>query len=661
MYQSSDVRDYNLDTVVNRTVFTESLEFKNCPDVGPSLIAKSDLKAGTKVLIEKPIISYELNPKGRSSVSPQYTKKIWNDLCAIVLEIEQEQTPDVKIASKSSGYDSDERDSDSEYEDDEDDEDSAKPVSAFCPGVPAAMVAYLSVSPPPTSNQRTSPQMCDGSKLNFFYYPDLTEWADHPTTSLIRRTVEKATVDIPAFSHIQPADLISFVLKIYCNAHTVAYENNRTLQTHSKRKQRRVDYQRKIAVSGSPLEPTFWPSEPGSRMLSKIILLPWGSKFAHSCSPNMFLRYEPATGTMILTLTSDVKKGELLTFSYLPEDDTSLGGLLCGTTQSRRQKTWHFKFFHCNCDRCIDIDWARGVQCQKCSGDRCFREGGVNPDEQRQWICLDCKAKFNVDDIEFIACGREHNVQQVAIAFGVHVKGTPEQSMIRMMEPYLMSLLDPSTDPYDSDGELKDPVPPIPRNHWTFAYFHYLLSAYHLQLFPAYFSRGLAKQLEMLEKGFNEAYVYIDWLDKNLFTAPSTLNGTPEVNQNGTKMASFIASWHIVDICIDVLLEETNPKVARKVKEDDSEDSSESEDNAQLDESMSSMQIHDGTQLQPIAPSCLDACVKMVHIMQGHWIPLIETLFDTKNEKDPSNLTVIMLTKIRQFIDRVQQLQDLNI
>jgi hypothetical protein len=667
MYQSSDLRDYNLDTVVNHTYFTESLEFKNCPDVGPSLIAKSDLKAGTKVLVEKPLISYDLNPKGRSSVSPHYTKKIWDELCSYVLAIEQEQNPDNEASSKSKGYDSEVEDSDSEYESDEDDEDSAKPTSAFCPGVPAAMVAYLSIIPPPNSNQRKSPQMCDGSNLNFFYYPNPTEWADHPTVNLVRRTVEKAILDIPAFAHVQAADLISFVLKIYSNAHTVAYENNRTLQTHSKRKQRRIDYQRKIATSGSPLEPTFWPSEPGSRTLSKIILLPWASKFAHSCSPNMFLRYEPDAGTMILTLIHDVKRGELLTFSYLPEDDTSLGGLLCGTTESRRQKTWHFKFFNCNCDRCIDFDWARGVQCQKCSGDRCFREGGDSPDEQRQWICLDCKAKFNADEIEFIATGREHTIQQVAIAFGVHVKGTPDQSMIRMMEPYLLSLLDPSTDPYDSDGELKDPVPPIPRNHWTFAYFHYLLSTYHLRLFPAYFSRGLSKRLGMLEKGFEEGYAYIEWLDKNLFTAPSYMNGTPEMNRNGTRMASFIASWHVADLCIDVLLNETNPKVAKKVEQGDSanssdnEDSSDDEDDAKLDESMSTMHIHDSAQLQPIAPSCLDACIKIVRVMEDHWIPLIETVFDVQNEKDPSNLMVIMMTKIRQFIDRVQQLQDLTI
>ncbi|KAH8554824.1 hypothetical protein BGW37DRAFT_481272 [Umbelopsis sp. PMI_123] len=655
MYHSSDLKDYDVDTVLNRKVFIESMDFKDCLNVGHSLIAKAALKAGTNVLVEKPILSYALDPKCRSSVSPHYSKKLWKELCAIVLEIEQEQTPGIKTSSASDSED------DSEYDSDVDDEDSHKPASAYCPGVPAAMIAYLSISPPPTSNHRKSPHMCDASKLNFYYYPNTNEWADHPTVILVRNAVEKAILSIPAFGHIQPTDLISFVLKIYSNAHTIAFENNRTLLTHSKRKQRREAYQRKIAVNGSPLKPTFWPSEPGSRMLSKIVLLPWGSKFAHSCSPNLFLRYDPTAGTMIFTLIRDVKPGEILSFSYLPEDDSSLGGLLCGTTQSRRHKTWNFKFFSCNCERCIDFDWARGVQCQQCSGDRCFREGGDSPDEQRLWICLDCNAKFNSNDIEFIASGRENNVQQVAIAFGTDVKGSPKQSMIRMMEPYLLSLLDPSTDPYDSDGELKDPVPPIPRNHWTFAYFHYLLSAYHLQLFSAYFGRGLAKQLGMLEKGFEEADIYLEWLDKNLFSTPSIVNGTPDINQNGNKMSIFFASWQIAETCIDVLLEETNPKVVNEGQQVAIEEFSDNDDNANINKSMNSMHLHDSTQLQSIAQPCLDACVNIVNIIECHWIPLIQTIFDTENAKDSSNVTVVILNKIRLFIDRVHQLQNLNL
>ncbi|CAO3680816.1 unnamed protein product [Umbelopsis vinacea] len=646
MYHSENIQNYSVDTVLNQKEFIKSLEFKDCPNVGHSLVAKTDLKAGTKVLIEKPILSYELDPKCRSSVSPYYSKKMWNALCSIVQDNEK-QGSDTSTDDQNSEYDGDEE---------EDEDEDSRPASAFCPGVPAAMVAYLSISPPSHLKERKSPLMCAASDLNFYYYPDTEEWADHPTVALVRDTVEQAVSTIPEFRHLNPSELAAFVLKIYSNAHTVAYENNRTLPTHSKRKQRREAYRWKTAVDGSPLLTTSWPSDPGSRMASKIALLPWGSKFAHSCSPNLFLRYDPAAGTMIFTLVRDVRSGELLTFSYLPEDDSSLGGLLCGTTESRRQKTWNFKFFTCTCERCNDFDWARGVQCQQCLSDRCYREGGDGLDELRLWTCLDCKTQFNVQDIEFIASNREHNVQQVAIAFGADVKGSPNQSMLRMMEPYLLSLLDPSTDPYDSDGELKDPVPPIPSSHWTFAYFHYLLSSYHLRLFPGYFGRGLSKSLGMNEKGFKEAQIYLEWLDKNLWSAPSKEHDTSETNRTGNKMAAFFASWQIVETCIDVLLDETSPQSTTKEEETgDSDD----EETISVQENMDALQLND-TQLQPIAQPCLDVCFKVVDLIEKHWRPLIMTVLPKDDGKDTSNVTDTMLDKIDRFIDRVQQLQKMN-
>src|ERR1700730_9908438 len=91
MYHSENIKDYSLDTVLNQNTFIGSLEFKDCPNVGHSLVAKTDLKAGTQVLVERPILSYALDPKCRSSVSPYFSKKLWNELCATVQDLEQQQ------------------------------------------------------------------------------------------------------------------------------------------------------------------------------------------------------------------------------------------------------------------------------------------------------------------------------------------------------------------------------------------------------------------------------------------------------------------------------------------------------------------------------------------------------------------------------------------
>ncbi|CAM0140268.1 hypothetical protein VKS41_005922 [Umbelopsis sp. WA50703] len=648
MYQSTNVKDYDVKTVKNQETFATSLELTNFGNVGHSLVAKVDLKAGTQILIEKPILSYALEPKCRSSTSPYYSKKIWNTVCDIVKSKELEQGGHQPIANAD----------DSDYDSDDEDED-GMPASLFCPGVPAAMIAYLSISPPPHLIQRKSPLMCEQSDLGFYYSPDVEEWCDHPTVELIRHTVEIACQTIPEFSHINPLDLISFVLKIYSNAHTVAHENNRTLTTHTKRKQRREYYRKKQEVYGSPLMTTSWPSDPESRVMSKIALLPWGSKFAHSCSPNLFLRYDPAEGTMIFTLIRDLKKGELLTFSYLPEDDSSLGGLLCGTTESRRKKTWNFKFFHCACERCTDWDWSRGVQCQQCSSSLCFKEGGDRPDEERHWHCFDCHAKFATNEVDFVVSGREHNVQQIAVAFGGDIKGTPNQSMLRMMEPYLLSLLDPSTDPYDSDGELKDDLPPpIPKGHWTYAYLHYLLSAYHLRLFGAYFGKGLSKSLGMYEKGFEEASIYVNWLQNNLWSAPEYPNVSTQ-NGSGNKMAAFFAGWQILESCIDVLFDETTPKSAEDVDESSSDGSISDED--ELVNQTSTLNIEKPVN-QPIAPpSYLDHCVTMADIVESHWLPIItRVLPQTDNTNDQENVQDNMINKMTRFVMQTRALQQLS-
>ncbi|KAI9310820.1 hypothetical protein BX666DRAFT_1869033 [Dichotomocladium elegans] len=304
----------------------------------------------------------------------------------------------------------------------------------FLPGLPAAMLAYLRLDPSDPS-------------YDFFYYPDF----EHATVHLVRRACEEVVATVREFATVNAGDMAEFVLKIYANAHTVSFSHDREKPTHTKKKARRQYYVEKWGESYS-----FKPDDL-SRQRAMICLMSWGSKFAHSCAPNLFLQYEPKTNTMVFRAVRTLAPGTVLSFSYLPEDDMSLGGLICGTMTERRLKLDQFKFFHCTCVRCM-------------------KEEGV------------------------LAAAVDESVERTvlrlaAVAHGLQV----DQEAVGMIEPYLEDLDVPA------------------ETHWVYGAAQSALAAYHLRVFPAMFGKGLAQQLGLIEKGLAEADAYIRYLNDRIW------------------------------------------------------------------------------------------------------------------------------------------------
>ncbi|KAI8150328.1 hypothetical protein BJV82DRAFT_586773 [Fennellomyces sp. T-0311] len=540
------VDQYDLATVVNKDDFCKAVELQTCQVEGRSLVAKRPLLPGDIVLVEQPKLRYLLEPYCRSSLSPCYTKQLWTALNDIV------QSPE------------------------------------FCPGVPAAMLAYL--------------QLKDRSQYDFFYYPEST---DHPTVKLITNAAHTAVHTLPEFKSLDADDMTRFILKIYGNAHTVSFQHDRTQRTHSRRKERRKLYETKWG------KPYSFREEAPSQQRSMICLMSWGSKFAHSCAPNLFLQYEPSQNVMVFRAVRPLNPGDVLSFSYLPEDDMSLGGLVCGTTVLRQAKLQTFKFFDCACTRCADYDWSRGQDVEGC--DVWYRSG--------EWVCRDCKVEPKVT---FIG-EREEHVQQITLAFAglAHGLKPVDEDSLRMIEPYLINLLE-STD-----------APRVPRNHWTYGSIHAVLATYHLRLFPQFFGKGLAERFDMPVKGLSEAATYIQFLDNHIWTCP-------DPSKPGNPMAAFFAGWRIVAIVMDSLVQGTQRTIV--IRSQTQTDDSDEEDDIQT-----------SVELVPIPDEWKQPIQKIINIIQSRWMPLVTQVFSQRQ----SPVVEDMIQRMNEFIDRVEKVSAL--
>ncbi|KAG1087572.1 hypothetical protein G6F42_020558 [Rhizopus arrhizus] len=159
----TSVDQLGIQTVINKEEFSSNVVVEDCPVVGRSLVANRPLVPGDVVLVEEPLIKYDLKPACRSTKSPYYSKKLWNMLNSMVhdeeedkfqqqhqVEQEKDETEDScdddNDNNDSYDYTSDETDDDDDEEEEEEEE--INPDSDFCPGVPAAIIAYLDIHPP---------------------------------------------------------------------------------------------------------------------------------------------------------------------------------------------------------------------------------------------------------------------------------------------------------------------------------------------------------------------------------------------------------------------------------------------------------------------------------------------------------------------------------
>lgn len=172
--------------------------------------------------------------------------------------------------------------------------------------LPASLIKYLDLTDQ------------DKNNLSHFYRPTATEsiWSENKLISLVLKVTKEAERRLQQTS-FNAEHAANFCLVLYSNAHL-------TQQTDANQ----------------------------SRNCPKVSLYGCGSKLAHSCNPNAFVRVDPVTGRVSYTLTRDVKVKELLTFSYLPIDSRSFPSLVIGNRNDRRKYLREFKFFDCNCLRC---------------------------------------------------------------------------------------------------------------------------------------------------------------------------------------------------------------------------------------------------------------------------------------------------------------------
>jgi hypothetical protein len=341
----------------------------------------------------------------------------------------------------------------------------------------------------------------------------------------------------------------------------------------------------------------------------------------------MFLQFEPSRDAMVFTVIKPLAAGDILSFSYLPEDDSTVGGLVCGTTVHRQAKLEKFKFFKCACERCMDWDWSRGIVCKECKEPVNYR----NHDDE--WTCFSCDNKTSDANVSFTG-DREANVQQMIMGFASRINGNKamNEGMMRMMEPYIDDLLEPAPEKN---------LEPVPRNHWTYGFIHSLLAVYHLSLFPQSFGKGLASQLGLTVKGLEEALVYIEFLENTIRThKQKTCQGNP--------MAAFFAGWRILSIVIDLVMSSTENKYANvKYEKEDSDDSDkEEEEEAPKQEE----QISTEPVLIPMDKEWVAPVKKIADIVNKQWTPLIEQVFAGKQ----SPVIHDMLNQIKQFVDRIE-------
>ncbi|ORZ17146.1 hypothetical protein BCR42DRAFT_414008 [Absidia repens] len=665
--------DYDFETVINRNEFIDTVEIKECETVGRSLVARRSISRGDIVLVESPLLQYFLEPTCRSSLSPFYTKQLWKTMKEIVQSedpsIEQRTTTTTDDKSHSSYYSDDDEESDYSNDDDESDtsdDDHSTPNSSFNPGVPAAMLAFLQLYPPPAKSHVTDSahfQRAQPPDFDFFYYPS-TEM-EHSTVQLVCRSAKRVVQEIDLYRHVDPELLSTFILKIYGNAHTVALDrkaNHRsklTTLTHSKKHHRRQtiyahrneDNQQDndnddngAAVTTT----TSWgSSSTGPR--PSIALMLWGSKFSHACSPNLLLQYDPPTNTMVFVATRAISAGEVLTFSYLPEDE-SLGGLVCGSTEGRRAKLQQFKFFDCACDRCQGRDGSRGADCPE----RCISAASTwYQGSTRTWECEQChstaRPSFVLPEMEKGESYVERMVTGMAtkVRNGANGGGGPSNSVVHMMETYLNNLLQRGHNQGDSDDDNDGgdvvAAAAIPQHHWTFGYIHGLLAIYHVELFPRTFGKGLASQLGLTETGFKEARIYIvDFLHKRLWSS----NPVP----------AFFAAWHVLSPVIQAVMDGTEEKQyfvpVKKTKasrrqvtatsDDDTDSSSDSDDEppVMLDPLVIAMPVEWNAYI-----------TDMADVVTNQWVPVIKEIFAGRS----SVVVDDMMHQIQKWSNRVNE------
>lgn len=651
----TSVNRYNVSTVINKEEFESSVLLQELEVEGRSLVARRPLNPGDVILVEEPLIKYDLKPTCRSTKSPYFSKRLWKSLVEIVHEHE-EPVEHYEDDNKKEVKEKDENDSYSGYssdeESEEEEEEEVNTDSDFCPGVPAAIIAYLDIHPPThTFTQRRPRKSFQPDDFDFFYYPNSQEepqWLEHKTVQLIRDVVQRVVETEPLYSHVDQVDLVNFILKIYSNAHTVALPRARELPTHSHKKARRDKYKDKFGDNE-----TYWGEDTEELMITPTIaLLRWGSKMSHSCTPNLFLRFEPARNAMVFTVIRPLAAGDTLSFSYLPEDDLSVGGLVCGTALDRKAKLEKFKFFTCKCESCMDWDWSRGVTCKKCNEHVNYRY------HDGTWKCFNCQ---NLNEPTFIG-DREKSVTRVLMGFASRIYSNRiNQNMLSMLEPYLLDLLDPANKEQD----------PVPKNHWTYSIVHSLLATYHLLLFPQAFGKGLASRLGLLEKGLQEALVYIQFFNNTIGS-----HNNPESKSHGNPMAAFFAGWRILHVVIDLVMETTENKYANVTYEEESSDSdsdsdsdSESGSDAEKEEEtvvvkeepvvteeeiVVAKEEHDDTpaeiELTPLPQEWVAPVTEISNIVNNEWIPLIEKVFKHHN----SPVVDDMRKQIKDFAERVE-------
>lgn len=676
----TSVDQYNLTTVINKEEFQKTVVVKQCPTVGRSLVAKRPLVPGDVVLVEEPLIKYDLRPTCRSNKSPYFSKKLWKSLIDIVKQHEEpveEQIQELKEEKEEeekdeddsySGY-SNEQDSD---DDEEEEEEEISTDSNFCPGVPAAILAYLDVHPPTNAYQNVRKrQSFQSDDFDFFYYPNTSEepfWLDHKTIQLIHTVTHQVVNTQALFTHVDPVDLSSFVLKIYSNAHTVSLPRQRSLPTHTHKKYRRELYKDKFEEND-----TYW-GEDAEELANTptIALLRWGSKFAHSCSPNLFLRFEPSRNAMVFTVVRPLAEGDVLSFSYLPEDDLTVGGLVCGTTVDRQAKLEKFKFFTCACERCSDWDWSRGVDCKECNQPTNYLKGdGV-------WTCFSCQKTTEEQPSGGFIGDKEKNVQRMIMGFASRVYGNRRmnQAMMRMLEPYLLNLLEPT-----KEGDIA-----VPKHHWTYSVIHSLLATYHLTLFPQSFGKGLASQLGMTQQGLEEALVYVEFLNDTIRTHANMKSNA----EQGNPMAAFFAGWRMLIIVIDLVMDATENKYANVTYDSDSDDSSSSdsdsdcsdhEEESDKEEAVEEVEQNEEApvvvtneeeesvpvtkeeettptepELIPLPQDWIKPVCNISNIVSKEWVPLINQVFQSHQ----SVVVQDMLDQIKSFAERVEKTSSLS-
>jgi hypothetical protein len=128
---------------------------------------------------------------------------------------------------------------------------------------------------------------------------------------------------------------------------------------------------------------------PFSPSLQKAALFFKISKAAHSCDPNCVNTSKWGDGCMRLMASKRIKKGEVITHSYMYCDNVPAA--------ERRAFLKETKCFDCMCERCVAPDYCRGLRCIQdgCTGVTIRVDGDQGP-----WICSKCNASTSDHDLQ---------------------------------------------------------------------------------------------------------------------------------------------------------------------------------------------------------------------------------------------------------------------